>query len=199
MRNKGNPFSLARLVGGTIVGLLLGVIAVSAQDSVGSAITGTVEKVDSTAKTIGVKTADGTVKTVKFSGATTVHGFNDVTKASELGAKQGTNVVVYAAKGTAKGTVKGAEATASAIVYAGRETGRATKGTIVKVDNATKTVVVKTAEGTEESFDVAGHAVIDSGQKVGTVSAKSAKVGTKVTVHYTEDAGKKVAHAFVHW
>ena len=179
----------------TIIVVLVGVIAISAQDSAGGAIVGTVQKVDSTGKTIAIKTADGSVKTVKFSGETTVHGFNDVKNASELGTKEGANVMVY----TAKGTAKGADATASAIVYAGRETSKATKGTIVKVDDATKTVVVKTADGTEDSFDVAGHAVIDSGKTVGAVSAKTAKVGEQVTVHYTEDAGKKVAHAFVHW
>jgi|GEM_PF-2482424 len=195
MRNRGNGFSLAICLSWTIIVLLVGVIAISAQNSAGGTIVGTVQKVDSAGKTIAIKTADGSVKTVKFSGDTTVHGFNDVKNASELGTKEGANVVVYAAKGTEKG----ADATASAIVYAGRETSKATKGTIVKVDDATKTVVVKTSDGTEETFDVAGHAVIDSGKKVGTVTAKSAKAGEQVTVHYTDDAGKKVAHAFTHW
>jgi hypothetical protein len=195
MRNRGNEFSPVSYLGWAIVALILGVIAISAQDSAGHAIVGAVQKVNSTGKTISIKTADGSVKTVKFTGETTVHGFKDATKASELGTKEGANVVVYAAKGTAQG----ADETASAIVYAGKETGKATKGTIVKVDDATKTVVVKTADGTEESFDVAGHAVIDSGKSVGSFSAKTAKTGEQVTVHYTQDAGKKVAHAFTHW
>ena len=40
-------------------------------------ITGTVEKVDAGAKTIAVKTADGTVETAKFTEKTTVHGLKD--------------------------------------------------------------------------------------------------------------------------
>ena len=177
-----------------IAWLLVGALAAFAYVTAGDAIVGTVEKVDTAGKTVAIKTADGSVKTVKFTGKTTVHGFNEVTKASELGAKQGSNVVVY----TAKKTASGAEATASAIVYGGKETGKALNGTIVKVDDATKTAVVKTAAGTEESFDVAGHAVIDSGQAVGSFSSKTAKTGAQVTVHYTEDASKKISHAFVH-
>ena len=198
MRNKKNQCSRVfsmNCLAWAVTSLLFGALAVSAQDSAGHAIVGTVEKVDEAGKTVAIKTADGSVKTVKFTGKTTVHGFNDVAKASELGAKAGANVVVY----TAKGTAKGADETASAIVHAGKETGKATKGTIVKVDDATKTVVVKAADGTEEAFDVAGHAVIDSGKAVGNFSAKTAKAGEQVTVHYTVDAGKKVAHAFTHW
>jgi hypothetical protein len=43
-------------------------------------ITGTIEKVDSGAKTIAVKTADGTVETVKFTETTSVHGLKDAEK-----------------------------------------------------------------------------------------------------------------------
>src|SRR5260370_31854781 len=49
-------------------------IAVARPDEVTHVISGTVEKVDAGAKTIAVKTADGTVETVKFTEKTTVHG-----------------------------------------------------------------------------------------------------------------------------
>jgi hypothetical protein len=198
MRTKANAISMVLsrsfLAWPTIL-LLFCVLNITAQDNAGTAVVGTVEKVDAAAKTVSIKTADGSVQTVKFTEKTTVHGFNDVAKAADLTGKAGANVVVY----TAKGTAKGADKTASAIVYAGKETGKAVKGTVVKVDDATKTVVVKTSEGTEEAFDVSGHAVIDSGEAVGSFSAKTVKAGDRVTVHYTTDAGKKVAHAFVHW
>ena len=48
-------------------------VSLAAQTS-GNIFTGTVDKVDSGAKTISVKTADGTVKTVKFTDKTTVDG-----------------------------------------------------------------------------------------------------------------------------
>ena len=52
-------------------------------------ITGTIEKVDSGAKTIAVMTADGTVETVKFTEKTTVHGLKDAAKGFQLVAKPG--------------------------------------------------------------------------------------------------------------
>ncbi len=51
-------------------------------------ITGTVEKVDAGAKTVAVKTADGTVETVKFTEKTTVHGLKDAAKGADLVGKK---------------------------------------------------------------------------------------------------------------
>ena len=51
-------------------------------------ITGTIEKVDSGAKTIAVKTVDGTVETVKFTDKTTVHGLKDAAKGADLAGKR---------------------------------------------------------------------------------------------------------------
>jgi hypothetical protein len=61
-----------------------------------------------------------------------------------------------------------------------------------KVGEGGKTVTVKAADGTEDTFEVIGH-----GTKEGAVdTAKGAEKGGKVTVYYTEKAGKKVAHFF---
>jgi hypothetical protein len=67
-----------------------------------------------------------------------------------------------------------------------------TKGTIVKVDKDTKTVVVKAADGTEKTFDFTETAGKDLGKAVGAGTVK----GAKVTVYYTEETGKKIAHFF---
>jgi Cu/Ag efflux protein CusF len=56
-------------------------------------VTGTVEKVDSDAKTIALKTADGTVETVKFTDKTTVHGLKDAAKGTDLAGKEGGHVI----------------------------------------------------------------------------------------------------------
>jgi len=66
------------------------------------------------------------------------------------------------------------------------------------VGKASKTVAVKTADGTKESFVVADHAVVNTGKDVSRYSARGAKKGEHVTVYYTEEAGKKVAHVFKH-
>jgi hypothetical protein len=51
---------------------------------------------------------------------------------------------------------------------------------------------VKTADGTEETFRLTGHATADAGKGIAAGTEK----GTKVTVYYTEESGKKVAHFF---
>src|SRR5258706_12699161 len=60
-------------------------------------ITGTVEKVDSGAKTIAVKTADGTVETVKFTDRTTVNGLKDGAKGADLAGNEGSQEIVHTA------------------------------------------------------------------------------------------------------
>src|SRR6266849_7764835 len=154
-------------------------------------ITGTIEKVDSGAKTIAVKTADGTVETVKFTDKTTVHGLKDAAKGADLAGKEGSHVIVHA-------TGEGAAATAHSVEWVGDKTVHTTEGTVEDVGKGTKTVAVKTADGTKEAFVVSEHATVDTGKAVGRYSALGAKKGEHVTVYFTEEAGKKIAHVFKH-
>src|SRR6267142_5508939 len=154
-------------------------------------ITGTIEKVDSGAKTIAVKTADGTVETVKFTDKTTVHGLKDAAKGADLAGKEGGHVIVHA-------TGEGAEKTAHSVEWVGDKTVHTTEGTVEDVGKGTKTVAVKTADGTKEAFEVSEHATVDTGKTVGRYTVVGAKKGEHVTVYYTEEAGKKIAHVFKH-
>jgi hypothetical protein len=52
--------------------------------------------------------------------------------------------------------------------------------------------VVKAADGTEETFTVAGHDTAESAKAIGKAADKTGKT----TVYYTEQGGKKVAHFF---
>jgi hypothetical protein len=151
-----------------------------AQDVV-SVVHGTVKKVDSATKTVVVKTADGTEHTIKVTGDTAYKG----TKEGLDGLKEGTEVV-------ARTTGKGVDETGVEIGKIGKGSVKVTKGTIVKVDKGTKTVVVKTADGTEKTFDFTENAGKDMGKAVGAGTEK----GAKVTVYYTEESGKKIAHFF---
>jgi hypothetical protein len=51
---------------------------------------------------------------------------------------------------------------------------------------------VKTADGAEETYHIADRAVRDTAKGVGEGTEKAAKM----TVYYTEEGGKKVAHFF---
>jgi hypothetical protein len=150
----------------------------SAQDVV-HFLHGTIEKVDHVTKTVVVKTADGTEHTVKVTGDTTVKG----TKDGFDGLKEGAEVV-------ARTTGKGVDETAVDVGKVGKDGLKSTKGTVEKFDNGTKTVVVKTADGMEKTFELTGKAAEDAGKDTGKGIAK----GAKVTVYYTDEGGKKVAH-----
>ena len=163
---------------------------VSAQSST-NVVTGTIEKVDSGAKTIAVKTADGTVETVKFTDKTTVHGLKDAAKGGDLAGKEGSHVIIHTVG-------EGADKTAHSVEWVGDKTVHATEGTVEDVGKGSKTVAVKTADGTKETFVVADHAVVNSGKDVARYSERGAKKGEHVTVYYTEEAGKKIAHVFKH-
>jgi hypothetical protein len=58
------------------------------------------------------------------------------------------------------------------------------------VDRGAKTIAVKTADGSEQTFHFTEHAAKDTGEDIGKGTKKSAKV----TVYYTEKAGVKTAH-----
>lgn len=63
------------------------------------------------------------------------------------------------------------------------------KGVVKSVDKDSKTMVVKTADGTEHTIKWTGKTTVAGGKDVGDAVAE----GTKVSVKYTEKAGEKTA------
>jgi len=178
---------MMKTIGSLVLALVL-VATVYAADDVVSAVHGSVKKIDSTTKTVVVKTADGTEHSLHFVGTTTVHGADasaEAAKDSWHGLKEGSEVVAHY-------TTRGTEDTAVEIDKVGKDGLKATDGAIKEIDRGGKTLVVKTADGTEQTFRLTGHATEDAGKDIG----KGTEKGSKVTVYYTEDAGKKVAHFF---
>jgi hypothetical protein len=168
----------------SLVLLFLSAFGWAAQDVV-SAVHGTISKLDAGAKTMVVKTADGVEHTFKFVGKTTVHGTEAAAKGTFHGLTEGSEVVAHY-------TTKGAEDTAVEVDKVGKDGIKAVDGTVTHIDRGAKTIAVKTADGTEETFKLSDHAVVDAGKG----AAEGTEKGAKVTVYYTEDAGKKVAHFF---
>ena len=156
----------------------------SAADDVASAVTGTVKSVDKGTKTVVVKTSEGTEQTVHFVGTTVEHGAEATAKGSKdvfQDIKEGDNIVVHY-------TVKGAEKTADEVDHIGKGGLKMSEVAIKSVDQGAKTVTVKTAQGGEETYRMADRAARESG--------KGLEKAGKVTVYYTEDAGKKIVHFF---
>ena len=167
--------------------LLLLTLALGAEDAV-TAVHGTIAKVDRAARTVVVKTADGTEHTLHFVGKTTVRGADltaEGAKESFHGLKEGTEVVAHYTK-------KGGKDTAVEFDKVGKDGLKGTEGTISVVDRTGKKIAVTTADGTKQTFKLSDHAVQDAGTDIGKGSEK----GTKVIVYSSEDAGKKVAHFF---
>jgi hypothetical protein len=160
-------------------------LSVRAADDVVTAVHGVITKTDAAAKTIVVKTADGTEHTVHFVDKTVVNGTEAGAKDTFHGLKEGSEVAVHY-------TAKGSEKTAVEVDKLGKDGVKSVDGTITKVGEGGKTVTVKTADGTEHVFSVAGHDTTAAAKDLG----KGTEKGGKVTVYYTEEGGKKVAHFF---
>ena len=158
------------------------------------AVGGVVTKVDSAAKTMAVKLADGTEQAFKYTPKTIMHVSKetgrDAMKASVdtyMAGKEGTHVVIHY-------TGKGTDKTAVAVHDFGKDGLKFSQGTVTHVDKAAGTLTIKTENGTEETYRVAKHATIDTEHGVVKGTELVAKDGEKVTVHYSEDGGKKFIH-----
>lgn len=166
--------------------------AVCFADDVSHAMVVSVEKVDDATKTVAVKTADGTEDVFKYTEKTTVTGAKDVAKVSDLAGKDAYHFVVHYTK-------VGADKVATGFEYAGKGTWKATKATVVAVDHGAHTVTVKTADGAEWTMHASEHCTVETGKGIGKFGSETGKgiaTGSQVTVHYTEEGGKKVAHFF---
>jgi len=163
-------------------------LPVRATSDVVTAIHGTITKVDAATRTVVVKTADGTEHTIHFVDKTAVHG----AEATEIGAKDTFHGLKEGSEVAVHYTENGSEKTAVEVDHLGKEGLKSVDGTVSKVGKDGKTVTVKAADGTEQTFDVVGKDTKESAQAIGKGADKSAKV----TVYYTESAGKKVAHFF---
>ena len=167
--------------------LILAPMAFAASDVV-SAIKGTVKKIDAESKTVIVETADGTEHAVQFVSHTVVYGFGKTRKGARealRSLKEGSDVVVHYTK-------KGAKEIAAEVDHVGTGGLKRAEGTIARIDRIGKTIVVKTVQGTEETYRLADHAAREAGKAVG----EGAEQSGKVIVYYVEEGGRKVAHFF---
>ncbi len=169
-----------------VAGLL--VLPVLAAGDVVTAIHGTITKLDSATKTAVVKTEDGTEHTIHFVDKTAVHGAEGTAEGAKdafHGLKEGSEVAVHY-------TEKGGDKTAVEVDHLGKDGIKSVDGTVSKVGEGGKTVTMKAADGTEQTFSVVGKDTKESAEAIG----KDADKTGKVTVYYTEQGGKKVAHFF---
>src|SRR6202041_2395363 len=136
-------------------------LTLAAQDVV-HAVDGTVKKVDAGTKTVVVATKDGTEHTFHYASDVTVHGAKDTEKGTvdaAHGVAEGTKVAVHY-------TVDGGKETAHEIDKIGDDGLKETDGTVSHIDRGAKTIAVKTADGTEQTFRLTDHAAKDTGKGI---------------------------------
>ena len=188
---KRSVNDIYRIARGWVFPYVLTVFLVSgayAAEDVVSAVHGTITKVDSTAKTIVVKMADGMEHSMHVIDKTAIHDANTTAadaKDSWHGLKEGTEVVVHY-------TREGTEDTALEIDKIGKAGLKSSVGTIEDIDRGGRKLVVVSSDGVESTYRLTDHAAKDGGRDIGAGVEK----GSKITVYYVEDAGKKVAHFF---
>jgi len=161
------------------------------------AVAGEVRKVDHAAKTVVIRTADGVDETFRFTAETAVRGASEVTRLADVTARSGLEggsaVVHY--------TGEGVDKTAVAVDHIGGRTLRIAKGTVTRVDEAGKFVVIKTAAGIEETYQLTRDVVIDMIRGLGEAAMATShtiKKGAEVTVHYANEGDKKIAYLLRH-
>jgi hypothetical protein len=187
----------------TLVSLLLALCSAWGLDvamggDVEHAVAGVVTRIDAAAKTIALKTADGTEHVFKYTDKTTVHlakATGEETKAGTIdtymAGKEGTHAVISY-------TAKGGKETAVHVQDLGDHSLKTGEGTVTRLDKAGRTVTIRAEDGSETTYHVAKHAAIDTEHGVTKDSEFIAKKGEKVSVHYTDEAGEKVVHLFKH-
>lgn len=153
-----------------------------------TAVHGTIAKIDAKAKTIVIKTEDGTERTIHVVGKTTVRGIDGATD----GAKDAFNGLKEGSEVVAQYTTKGANNTAVEVDRIGKDGLQAATGTVTQIDQKSRTIAVKTADGSVQTFKMANSTTQEQSKKLAGDAQKSAHV----TVYYTQEAGKRVAHFF---
>jgi hypothetical protein len=170
-------------------------VSASAQDVI-HAVSGAVTHIDKAAKTIAIKTADGTEEVFRYTEHTAVRDSSKTAESAKTGGtdtyfagKEGSKVVVrYLGKGTDK--------TATLVEDFGKESLKDGRGTVTHVDKVAHTVAIRTENGAKSTYNMGDEAVVETDHGVVRGSRYVVKEGDKVTVHYTEDAAGKVLRFF---
>jgi hypothetical protein len=151
-----------------------------------------VRKVDHAAKTVVIETADGVDETARYTGDTLIHGVTSAASAVDARAKE----ALEGAWAVLHYTGDGAHKTAVAIDSLGGRTVKVARGTVVRIDEAAASIVIKTKAGDEETFDLARHVVVDAGRGVErgtTATCRAIAKGLEVAISYSKTAGHRTA------
>ena len=81
--------------------------------------------------------------------------------------------------------------------FGAQDVASAVQGTVKRIDADTKTIIVKTGDGTEESFQFMGRTAVHGADAAAAGTKETLhglKEGSEVAVHYTTKGTQKTAH-----
>jgi hypothetical protein len=180
-------------IGAMAGALLLGQNAASAgqQPAPIDGVTGTLalndtrQKTNEALKTVVVKTADGVEHLFHLIERSEVPGQKATEKQALRGVEEGSRVVVHE-------TMNADQKTTREVGHAAADALKATKGVITHVDWRAKSMVIRLADGTRETFRLADRAPSD----VGTGVDRAVTRTPTIVISFSDDAGRHVAYYF---
>jgi len=143
---------------------------------------GTIENIDSAANTITVRLFDGTDKTLQLAKHLTVNGREEKRTRAESRLLAQERAAIYYAN-------KGGDETAVDVESLNHAMRKAVTGTLISADKDNMTLVMRTANGKEETFRVRNDAVIETGDSVMIFAQFEPKSGTQIILHYQDPLG----------
>jgi hypothetical protein len=143
---------------------------------------GTIENIDSAAGTITVRLSDGSDKTLRLAKRLTVNGREETTRRAESVLTVQERAVIYY-------TENGEDETAVDVQSLNHAMHRTVTGTLISANKDGKTIVLRTANGKEETFRVKNDAIIETADNVMTFDRFEPQSGVQITLHYDDPAG----------
>lgn len=142
----------------------------------------TIENIDSAANTITVKLPDGTDKTLQLGKRLTVNGREETRDRAESAMTAQERAVIYYTDNDGNETAVEVES----LSHVMRKT---VTGTLTSADKSNKTVVLRMADGKDETFRVQNDAVIETSDSVMTFAQFEPQSGAQITLHYVDPLG----------
>lgn len=143
---------------------------------------GTIENIDSAANTITVRTFDGTDKTLQLAKHLTLNGREETRNRAQSVLTAQERAVIYYAN-------KGGDETAVDVESLNHAMRKIVTGTLVSANKDEKTVVLRTANGNDETLRVKDDAVIETADGVMIFAQFEPQAGAPITLHYEDPLG----------
>jgi len=190
MRYNMVHWKSGRLVGGLLLVAIVCLASMLASGNVSAApnrheryqVLGTIENIDSGGNTITVRLSDGTDKTLQLAKRLTVNGRAESRNRAESALTAQERAVIYY-------TDKGGNETAVDVESVSHAMRKTVTGTLISADKDKRTVVLRTANGKDETFRVQNDAVIETGDGVMTFAQFEPQSGAQISLHYEDATG----------